>query len=115
MERFKTCFEPVVREKKVSIMRTLDKNLPQYFIVSIDTEWQGFAVVALGQDTKPGEYELAAIERMSSSDHHLAHVRWFEKVFSGSALINLVKRTQCFPALVAPAYLCWSGSLVYAG
>lgn len=42
MGGFETYFAAAVREKKVPITLTLDKNSAQYFIVSTETEWQGF-------------------------------------------------------------------------
>ena len=48
MGGFETYFAAAVREKKVPIMLTLDKDSAQYFIVSTDTEWQGFVYGAGG-------------------------------------------------------------------
>jgi len=42
MGGFETYFAAAVREKKVPITLTLDKDSAQYFIVSTETEWQGF-------------------------------------------------------------------------
>jgi len=42
MGGFETYFAAAVREKKVPIKLTLDKNSAQYFVVSTETEWQGF-------------------------------------------------------------------------
>jgi PEGA domain/PDZ domain len=42
MEGFETYFAAAVREKKVPITLTLDKKSAQYFLVSTETEWQGF-------------------------------------------------------------------------
>jgi hypothetical protein len=42
MGGFETYFAAAVREKKVPITLTLHKNSAQYFIVSTDTQWQGF-------------------------------------------------------------------------
>jgi hypothetical protein len=42
MGGFETYFAAAVREKKVPITLTLDKASAQYFVVSTDTEWQGF-------------------------------------------------------------------------
>jgi len=42
MGGFETYFAAAVREKKVPITLTLDKTSAQYFVVSTNTEWQGF-------------------------------------------------------------------------
>jgi hypothetical protein len=42
MDGFETYFAAAVREKKVPIALTLDKDSAQYFIVSTETEWRGF-------------------------------------------------------------------------
>jgi len=42
MGGFETYFAAAVREKKVPITLTLDKDSAQFFVVSTDTEWQGF-------------------------------------------------------------------------
>src|SRR5579862_3558888 len=42
MGGFETYFAAAVRKKEVPITLTLDKNSAQYFIVSTETEWQGF-------------------------------------------------------------------------
>jgi hypothetical protein len=42
MGGFETFFAAAVREKKVPVVLTLDKASAQYFVVSTDTEWQGF-------------------------------------------------------------------------
>ena len=42
MGGFETFFAAAVREKKVPITLTLDKSSAQYFVVSTETEWQGF-------------------------------------------------------------------------
>jgi len=42
MGGFETYFAAVVREKKVPVTLTLNKNNAQYFIVSTKTEWEGF-------------------------------------------------------------------------
>lgn len=42
MGGFETYFAAAVREKKVPITLTLDRDSAQYFIVSTQTEWQGF-------------------------------------------------------------------------
>ena len=42
MGGFETYFAAAVREKKVPITLTLDKASAQYFVVSTNTEWQGF-------------------------------------------------------------------------
>jgi hypothetical protein len=42
MGGFETYFAAAVRKKNVPITLTLDKNSAQYFVVSTDTEWQGF-------------------------------------------------------------------------
>ena len=42
MGGFETYFAAAVREKKVPVTLTLDRNSAQYFVVSTDTQWQGF-------------------------------------------------------------------------
>jgi hypothetical protein len=42
MGGFETYFAAAVREKKVPIALTLEKRSAQFFVVSTDTEWQGF-------------------------------------------------------------------------
>ncbi|MGB7730240.1 MAG: PDZ domain-containing protein [Candidatus Acidiferrum sp.] len=42
MDGFETYFAAAVREKKVPINLTLDRDSAQYFIVSTETEWRGF-------------------------------------------------------------------------
>jgi hypothetical protein len=42
MDGFETYFAAAVREKKVPISLTLDRESAQYFIVSTETEWRGF-------------------------------------------------------------------------
>ena len=42
MGGFETYFAAAVREKKVHVTLTLDKATAQYFVVSTNTEWQGF-------------------------------------------------------------------------
>jgi len=42
MGGFETYFAAAVREKKVPVTLTLDKATAQFFVVSTDTEWQGF-------------------------------------------------------------------------
>jgi len=42
MGGFETYFAAAVREKRVPITLTLDKTTAQYFVVSTNTEWQGF-------------------------------------------------------------------------
>lgn len=42
MGGFETYFAAAVREKKVPIILTLDKSSAQFFVVSTNTEWQGF-------------------------------------------------------------------------
>jgi hypothetical protein len=51
MGGFETYFAAAVREKKVPITLTLDKASAQYFVVSTDTEWQGFVYGAGGAAT----------------------------------------------------------------
>jgi len=48
MGGFETYFAAAVREKKVPITLTLDKASAQYFVVSTNTEWQGFVYGAGG-------------------------------------------------------------------
>jgi len=42
MGGFETFFAAAVREKKVPVTLTLDKDTAQYFVVSTETEWRGF-------------------------------------------------------------------------
>jgi hypothetical protein len=42
MGGFETYFAAAVREKKVPITLTLDKTSAEFYVVSTDTEWQGF-------------------------------------------------------------------------
>lgn len=42
MGGFETYFAAAVREKKVPVTLTLARNSAQYFVVSTDTNWQGF-------------------------------------------------------------------------
>lgn len=42
MGGFETYFAAAVREKKVPVKLTLDKASAEYFVVSTNTEWQGF-------------------------------------------------------------------------
>jgi hypothetical protein len=42
MGGFETYFAAAVREKKVPITLTLDKSSAQFYVVSTNTEWQGF-------------------------------------------------------------------------
>jgi hypothetical protein len=42
MGGFETYFAAAVREKKVPVTLTLDKASAQYFVISTNTEWQGF-------------------------------------------------------------------------
>ena len=42
MGGFETYFAAAVREKKVPVTLTLDKGSAQFFVVSTNTEWQGF-------------------------------------------------------------------------
>lgn len=42
MGGFETYFAAAVREKKVPVTLTLERASAQYFVVSTDTEWQGF-------------------------------------------------------------------------
>jgi hypothetical protein len=48
MGGFETYFAAAVREKKVPVILTLDKASAQYFVVSTNTEWQGFVYGAGG-------------------------------------------------------------------
>lgn len=48
MGGFETYFAAAVREKKVPIRLTLDKASAQYFVVSTNTEWEGFVYGAGG-------------------------------------------------------------------
>ena len=42
MGGFETYFAAAVREKKVPVTLTLDKSSAEYFVVSTDTNWEGF-------------------------------------------------------------------------
>lgn len=42
MGGFETYFAAAVREKRVPIILTLDRDSAQYFVVSTNTEWEGF-------------------------------------------------------------------------
>jgi hypothetical protein len=42
MGGFETYFAAAVREKKVPLVLTLDRNSAQYFVVSTNAEWRGF-------------------------------------------------------------------------
>jgi hypothetical protein len=46
MGGFETYFAAAVREKKVPITLTLDKESAPYFLVSSETEWQGFVAAS---------------------------------------------------------------------
>jgi len=48
MGGFETYFAAAVREKRVPITLTLEKASAQYFVVSTNTEWQGFVYGAGG-------------------------------------------------------------------
>jgi len=48
MGGFETYFAAAVREKKVPITLTLDRTSAQFFVVSTDTEWQGFVYGSSG-------------------------------------------------------------------
>lgn len=48
MGGFETYFAAAVREKKVPVTLTLDRTSAQYFVVSTNTEWQGFVYGASG-------------------------------------------------------------------
>jgi hypothetical protein len=50
MGGFETYFAAAIREKKVPIAITLNKDKAQYFVVSTKTEWQEFAY-GLGAST----------------------------------------------------------------
>jgi hypothetical protein len=51
MGGFETYFAAAVREKRVPITLTLDKASAQYFVVSTNTEWQGFVYGASGSSS----------------------------------------------------------------
>jgi hypothetical protein len=42
MGGFETYFSAAIREKRVPVVLTLDRDSAQYFLVSTETEWQGF-------------------------------------------------------------------------
>lgn len=48
MGGFETYFAAAVREKKVPITLTLDRSSAQFFVVSANTEWQGFVYASGG-------------------------------------------------------------------
>jgi len=48
MGGFETYFAAAVREKRVPVTLTLDKASAQYFVISTNTEWQGFVYGAGG-------------------------------------------------------------------
>jgi hypothetical protein len=48
MGGFETYFAAAMREKKVPVRLTLDRDSAQYFIVSTETEWHGFVYGAAG-------------------------------------------------------------------
>ena len=48
MGGFETYFAAAIRKKKVPIRLTLDKASAQYFVVSTNTEWQGFVYGSSG-------------------------------------------------------------------
>ncbi len=51
MGGFETYFAAAVREKKVPVTLTLEKSSAQYFVVSTNTEWQGFVYGSGGAAT----------------------------------------------------------------
>jgi hypothetical protein len=54
MGGFETYFAAAVREKKVPITLTLNKESAQYFVISTQTEWQGFVYGAGGNASSFG-------------------------------------------------------------
>jgi hypothetical protein len=48
MGGFETYFAAAMREKKVPVRLTLDKDSAQYFVVSTETEWHGFVYGSAG-------------------------------------------------------------------
>jgi len=46
MGGFETYFAAAIREKKVPVTLTLDKDSAQYFVVSSETEWHGFVAAS---------------------------------------------------------------------
>ena len=51
MGGFETYFAAAVREKKVPITLTLEKSSAQFFVVSANTEWQGFVYASGGSSS----------------------------------------------------------------
>ncbi len=54
MGGFETYFAAAVREKEVPIILTLDKDSAQYFLVSTETEWEGFVYGSAGGNAAGG-------------------------------------------------------------
>lgn len=63
MGGFETYFAAAIREKKVPITLTLDRDSAQYFVVSTETEWQGFVAgsgASANWNPGGGHYESAS-------------------------------------------------------
>jgi hypothetical protein len=71
MGGFETYFAAAVREKKVPVTLTLDKTSAQYFVVSTDTEWQGFVYGSGGSANWSGGSGSAAYGSAASSTRGL--------------------------------------------
>jgi hypothetical protein len=71
MGGFETYFAAAVREKKVPIILTLDKASAQYFVVSTNTEWQGFVYGSGGAANWTGNSGNAAYGSAASSTRGL--------------------------------------------
>jgi PEGA domain/PDZ domain len=68
MDGFETYFAAAVREKKVPISLTLDRDSAQYFIVSTETEWRGFVYgSAAGASWSNGSGSYASTSHASST------------------------------------------------
>lgn len=71
MGGFETYFAAAVREKKVPITLTLDKESAQYFVVSTNAEWRGFVYGAGGSSSWTGSSGSANFGASASSTRGL--------------------------------------------
>jgi len=71
MGGFETYFAAAVREKKVPIVLTVDKASAEFFIVSANTEWQGFVFGSGGAATWNNSGGSAAYGAAASSTRGL--------------------------------------------
>jgi hypothetical protein len=53
MGGFEIYFAAAMREKKVPVQLTLDKETAQYFVVSTEPEWHGFVYGSGGSQREP--------------------------------------------------------------